>query len=95
MFIVELIYKKDLSEVEKYLESHRDFLDKYYEKGNFICSGRKKPRDGGIILLNAQNKEEVYTIIEEDPFFIEKIADYKIIEFDVPKYAPGFKIFVK
>ena len=52
MFIVSLNYKKEISEVEKYLKEHVDFLDKYYLLGKFICSGRKNPRTGGIILVN-------------------------------------------
>ena len=34
MFIVSLNYKKEISEVEKYLKQHVDFLDKYYLLGN-------------------------------------------------------------
>ena len=36
MFIVSLNYKKEISEVEKYLKEHVDFLDKYYLLGKFI-----------------------------------------------------------
>lgn len=54
MFIVNLTYVKPLEEVEKYLEDHITFLNKYYASNNFICSGRKNPRDGGIILCTAK-----------------------------------------
>ncbi len=53
MYIIELTYNKDISEVEKHLEAHIEYLEKYYELGNFVCSGRKNPRDGGIIIANA------------------------------------------
>jgi uncharacterized protein YciI len=81
-------------EVEKYLSNHIAFLDKYYNTGNFICSGRKNPRTGGIILCNAQDLHEVNTILQEDPFYREKIASYEIMEFLPTKYAPAFKSFV-
>ena len=56
MYIVSLNYVKAVSEVEKYLEEqYKNFLEKYYEMGKFICSGRKNPRTGGVILLNAEN----------------------------------------
>ncbi len=42
MFIANLTYVKPLTEVEKYLEEHIAFLNKHYEAGKFICSGRKK-----------------------------------------------------
>jgi len=50
MFVIELIYKADLSEIDAHMRGHVSFLKKYYASGNFLVSGRKIPRDGGIIL---------------------------------------------
>ena len=87
MYIVSLNYIKEVSEVEKYLEEHIKFLEKYYEMGKFICSGRKNPRMGGVILLNAESLSEVEKIILEDPFNINEIAEYEITEFFPTKYT--------
>ena len=95
MYTVSLNYIKAVSEVEKYLEEHIKFLEKYYETGKFICSGRKNPRTGGVILLNAENLSEVERIISEDPFNINKIAEYEITEFFPTKYNKNFKTFVE
>ncbi|NFR85928.1 MULTISPECIES: YciI family protein [unclassified Clostridium] len=95
MFIVNLTYIKSVEEVENHLEDHIVFLNKYYDSNNFICSGRKNPRTGGVILCNAKNMEEVKKIISEDPFNKNRIADYEIIEFQPTKYTEGFKEFVK
>jgi len=95
MYIVSLNYIKAVSEVEKYLEEHIKFLEKYYEMGKFICSGRKNPRTGGVILLNAENLSEVEKIISEDPFNTNEIAEYEITEFFPTKYNKNFKTFVE
>jgi len=87
MYIANLNYIKEVSEVEKYLEEHIKFLEKYYEMGKFICSGRKNPRTGGVILLNAESLSEVESIILEDPFNINEIAEYEITEFFPTKYT--------
>ena len=50
MYIIILTYQKDLSEVEKHLESHRAYLDKHYASGHFVASGAQIPRKGGVIL---------------------------------------------
>jgi uncharacterized protein YciI len=50
MFVIELIYKVDLAEIDAHMRAHVKFLKKYYASGNFLVSGRKVPRDGGIIL---------------------------------------------
>ena len=94
MFILNLTYTKPIIEVEKYLPNHIAFLDKYYNIEKFICSGRKNPRTGGIILCNAQNVNEVNAILSEDPFYKEKIASYEIIEFIPSKYSASFKSFI-
>ena len=95
MYIVSLNYIKEVSEVEKHLEEHIKFLKKYYEMGKFICSGRKNPRIGGVILLNAESLPEVESIILEDPFNANEIAEYEITEFFPTKYNKNFKIFVE
>lgn len=94
MFILNLTYTKPIIEVEKYLSNHIAFLDKYYNTEKFICSGRKNPRIGGIILCNAQDIDEINAILSEDPFYKEKIASYEIIEFIPTKYTTSFKSFI-
>lgn len=91
MYIIDLVYQKDLGEVERFLPEHKQYLDKYYALNKFICSGRKNPRNGGIILCRAENLQEVKSIIKEDPFNREKIAAYKIIEFEPSKSNNAFK----
>lgn len=91
MYVVSLSYKVDLSEVDKYIEDHVAFLDKYYKNGNFIASGRKVPRTGGIVLAQAESKEVLTTILQEDPFFKLDIAEYEITEFIPTKVANGFE----
>jgi uncharacterized protein YciI len=94
MFILSLKYIKSLEEVDRHIKAHIQYLEKYYLLQKFVCSGRKNPRSGGIILCNAKNMEEVKTIINEDPFYINKIAEYEIVEFLPTKYADGFQRFI-
>ena len=81
MFIAILTYKKPLSEVDKYLQAHRDYLAEHYAAGDFIASGPQNPRIGGVIMIKAANREAVNAIISQDPFNINGIADYQIVEF--------------
>lgn len=94
MFIFNLTYVKPISEVEAYLPAHIEYLEKNYEQGNFICSGRKNPRTGGIILCKLINTEEAQLILEQDPFFIHEIASYEVIEFLPSKCADAFRPFI-
>ncbi len=81
MFIAILTYKKPLSEVDMFLAAHRDYLAKHYTTGDFIASGPQTPRVGGVIMMKADSRKAVDAIIAEDPFNINGIADYQIVEF--------------
>lgn len=81
MFVVLLNYIKPLSEVDRFVGEHREFLEHYYASGNFLLSGRKDPRTGGVILANAGTRADIESIIQNDPFHREQIAKYEIVEF--------------
>lgn len=81
MFIAILKYKKPLEVVDRFLQAHRDYLAEHYAAGNFITSGPQTPRVGGVIMIKAENRIAVDAIIAKDPFNINGIADYQIVEF--------------
>lgn len=81
MFIAILTYKKPLSEVDRFLAAYREYLAKHYAAGDFIASGPQTSRVGGVIMIKAENRIAVDAIIAKDPFNINGIADYQIVEF--------------
>jgi uncharacterized protein YciI len=87
MFIIELHYKADLTQVDAHMKAHVAFLRKYYASGHFVMSGRKIPRDGGIIIAVGASREEIEAIAAEDPFCKHGLADFRIIEFRVSQRA--------
>jgi uncharacterized protein YciI len=87
MFVIELIYKAALSEIDAHMKTHMAFLNKYYASGNFLVSGRKIPRDGGIILAVGESKQQIASIIEQDPFHQHGLAEFRIIEFRASQRA--------
>ena len=87
MFVIELGYKVDLSEIDAHMAAHVRFLKKYYASGNFLVSGRKVPRDGGIILAVGKSRQDIEAIAREDPFYEHGLADFRIIEFRASQRA--------
>ena len=87
MFVIELSYKADLAEIDAHMTAHVKFLRKYYASGNFLVSGRKIPRDGGIILAVGNSRQQIEAIVEEDPFHQRGLADFRIIEFRASQRA--------
>ena len=96
MFIAILTYKKPIEEVDRFLQAHRDYLAEHYAAGNFIASGPQRPRIGGVIMMKANNRAEVDAIIAQDPFNINGIADYQIVEFTPTMFSdPTFSDLLK
>jgi uncharacterized protein YciI len=87
MFVIELNYKVDLAQIDAHMTAHVRFLKKHYAAGNFLVSGRKIPRDGGIILAVGKSRDEIEEIIKEDPFHAHGLADFRIIEFRASQRA--------
>jgi uncharacterized protein YciI len=95
MFVIELIYKVPLPEIDAHMAAHVKFLKKYYASGNFLVSGRKIPRDGGIILAVGASRKQIQAIMQEDPFYARGLADFRIIEFRASQRAPAFQTIAK
>jgi uncharacterized protein YciI len=81
MFVIELLYKAALSEIDANMRAHMAFLKKHYAAKRFLVSGRKVPREGGVILAVAESREQIEAIVKEDPFVARGLADFRIIEF--------------
>tara|TARA_R110002126_G_scaffold288439_1_gene442146 strand:- start:1185 stop:1475 length:291 start_codon:yes stop_codon:yes gene_type:complete len=95
MYIVSLNYIKPLEEVNRYLPEHLEFLNKYYESGDFILSGRKEPRTGGVILAKTQGLKDLEQILNLDPFYREGVAEYDIVEMVPSKSSPELSSLVE
>lgn len=87
MFVVELTYKADLEKIDEAMKAHMAFLRKHYAAGTFIMSGRKVPREGGIILARGASRAEVEALMAEDPFCKLGLAEFRVIEFRMSQRA--------
>lgn len=87
MFVIELTYKAALAEIDAHMTAHMKYLRKYYASGHFLVSGRKIPRDGGIIIALGGSRPEVEAIAREDPFCAQGLAEFRVIEFRASQRA--------
>jgi uncharacterized protein YciI len=88
MFVIELIYKAPLAEIDAAMKAHVAFLNKRYASGHFLISGRKIPRDGGVIIALGKDRSEIEAIMREDPFCARGLADFRVTEFRASQRAP-------
>lgn len=95
MFAFHSVYLKPLEEVDKYVDAHRAYLRTLVEQKILVCSGPRVPRTGGFILLNAGSKDEALNIMSLDPYVLNGMATYNLIEFELKSCAEGFKEILK
>jgi uncharacterized protein YciI len=91
MFVVELIYKAPLAEIDAAMRAHMAFLRKHYADGHFLVSGRKIPRDCGIILAVGKDRAEIEALMQADPFVARGLAEIRVVEFRVSQQAPDLQ----
>jgi uncharacterized protein YciI len=89
MFLIELTYKVPFSEIEPFLAQHMAFVEKGYASGHFLASGRKVPRDGGLIFCQAASKQEVEELMQQDPFVYQNLVELRVIEFVTSRTTAG------
>ena len=87
MFVIELVYKVDLAQIDAAMKEHVAWLNQHYAAGTFLVSGRKIPRDGGIIVATGRSRDEIETIVQADPFVARGLADVRVIEFRASQLA--------
>ncbi|MFJ9055238.1 YciI family protein [Streptomyces sp. NPDC102409] len=85
MFVLELTYTAPVERVDALMTEHVTWLDAQYAAGVFIASGRKSPRDGGVILAVGEDRGEIERIAASDPFAVHGVCAYRITEFIATK----------
>lgn len=95
MVVITLKYIKPLEAIDALVVEHRKFLDECYKKSQLICSGPQIPRVGGVLIANVASVDEAREIAKNDPFSINRVAEYQYIAFSPTKYDERFSCFIK
>ena len=95
MFIIELTYTASLSAIDAHMAAHVKFLKKHYAAGRFLISGRKIPREGGIIVAIGESRDEIEAIAREDPFCAKGLAEFRVVQFRASQSADDMPARIK
>ncbi|GGO37011.1 hypothetical protein GCM10012286_09870 [Streptomyces lasiicapitis] len=86
---MELTYTAPVERVDALLADHVAWLDAQYAAGVFLASGRKNPRDGGVIIAVGESRAAIEELAASDPFTVGGVCEYRITEFLATKTAEG------
>ncbi|MFF4172919.1 YciI family protein [Streptomyces sp. NPDC001744] len=93
MFVLELTYTAPVERVDALFDDHIAWLDEQYAAGVFLASGRKNPRDGGVILAAGVDRARIEEIAAADPFSTGGVCAYRITEFHATRTAEGIAAY--
>ncbi|HEY6406744.1 MAG TPA: YciI family protein [Ktedonobacteraceae bacterium] len=96
MFVLISRFQRPLDEVNRFLSPHSAWVQRQYESGRFLVSGRREPSIGGIIVARASNEQELREVLTTDPLQQMGLAEYEVFAFeatDFPKRSSAFESF--
>jgi uncharacterized protein YciI len=96
MFVLISRFQRPFDEVNLSFASHSAWVQRQYESGRFLVSGRREPPIGGIIVARASSEQELREVLTTDPYRLKRLAEYEIFAFeatDFPKRSSAFEAF--
>lgn len=96
MFVLISRFQKPFEEVNHSFAAHSAWVQRNYESGRFLVSGRREPLVGGIIVARASSEQELREVLSTDPYQQRGLAEYEIFAFeasDFPKRSNAFESF--
>ena len=68
--------------------AHGAWFSEQAAKGRVVLAGRKASADGGVMLLDVATRAEADAFAASDPYTIEGVAGYTVIEFNLARCFP-------
>lgn len=87
MYIALLTYTAPETEVDYALPDHSDWMRKQFTKGIFLVAGKGNGRADQVILTRSCLRGKLDAVLATDPFVIQRLARYDVIEFTATRTA--------
>ncbi|WP_028850028.1 YciI family protein [Thermocrispum municipale] len=87
MYVVLSTCTAPIEEIDLVLPDHAEWLTKHYEAGDFLLSGWRTPRVGGVILARRMPRGKLDAILATDPMAYRHLVHYEVIEFEATRTA--------
>jgi uncharacterized protein YciI len=85
MYVVLSTYTAPIEEIDLLLPEHAEWLDRHYQAGDFLLSGRREPNVGGVILARPMLRTKLDAILSTDPFSYRRMVHYEVVEFSATR----------
>lgn len=77
-----LVPFSELGSLGELVDEHRAFVQRGYDRGDFLFSGPQIPAEEGILVARAASLEAIVDLMEQEPFVREgKVRIARVTEF--------------
>ena len=80
MFFVLLKFADNKAEAGRFMQGHKDWIQRGFDDGVFLLVGGLQPNAGGGIVAHDTTLDDLQARVNEDPFVAEKIVSAEILE---------------
>jgi uncharacterized protein YciI len=95
LFVVILRYVASQEKVDAVRHLHLEFVHECYKQDVFLLSGPQEPLNGGMIVAQAESRASLVTLLQQDPFVREGVAEVSVYNFKLSRYHPELAFFNK
>lgn len=94
-YVLTVSYLVPYIKVEPWVQSHRDYLQGFYDQGWILFSGIQYSKQGGAIVMKAPEDEAIARFIQNDPFLLQQVASYQVTSFEPRNYQLFLKPWIE
>lgn len=85
MFVVLLKFTENKTRAGEFMDGHKAWIRRGFDKGTFVLIGSLMPNLGGALVAHDMTLAELEAFVAEDPFVAEKIVTPEILEIAVSR----------
>lgn len=75
-----------------FMEAHKNWLQDWVKNDIFLLAGSLWDKSGGAIIAHNIDKDSLENLLSQDPFVIEEIVTFEIIEISPSIISPWLSI---
>lgn len=94
MFVVLLKFSSNKGQAGRFMEAHRQWVQRGFDDGVFLLAGNLQPSLGGAILVHNTSRSKLETRVNDDPFVAQNIVSSEIIEIAPSKADARFEFLL-
>lgn len=88
-FFVEGIIRDASRMNDSIMQQHMAYTQKVMDEGRILISGLKEDNSGGVFMIKADSVEDLKAYLDQEPFKLNMIQDYRWMEFN-PHFVSPF-----